>query len=74
MATQDKTVITVENTFNAPVEKVWEYWTQPEHLTHWNNASDDWRSPRAENDFRPGDNFDVKMEQKMGAPGLISEV
>jgi uncharacterized protein YndB with AHSA1/START domain len=28
---KEKTVITVEVTVNAPVEKVWEYWTSPEH-------------------------------------------
>ncbi len=40
METQNKTIITVENTINAPVQKVWEYWTKPEHITKWNNASD----------------------------------
>jgi uncharacterized protein YndB with AHSA1/START domain len=70
MATQDKTVITVENTINAPVEKVWEYWTKPEHITQWNNASDDWHSPYAENDFRTGGTFKVRMEAKDGSAGF----
>ncbi len=30
METQEKTVITIESTINAPVKKVWEYWTKPE--------------------------------------------
>ena len=51
MSTENKTVITVETTVNAPVEKVWEYWSKPEHIIHWNNASDDWHSPHAENDL-----------------------
>ena len=46
METQSTTVITVESTINAPVEKVWEFWSKPEHITKWNNASDDWHTPR----------------------------
>ena len=70
METQDKTIITVENTINAPVEKVWEYWTKPEHITKWCNASDDWHTPRAENDLRPGGSFVSRMEAKDGSMGF----
>jgi uncharacterized protein YndB with AHSA1/START domain len=70
METQNKTVITVANTINAPVEKVWEYWTKPEHITKWNNASDDWHTPRAENDLRVGGNFVARMEAKDGSMGF----
>ncbi|KAA3641397.1 MAG: activator of HSP90 ATPase [Bacteroidetes bacterium] len=27
--------LTIERTFNAPLELVWEAWTQPEHIAHW---------------------------------------
>jgi len=37
---------------DVPVEKVWESWTNPEHIINWNNASPDWYTPRAENDLR----------------------
>ena len=71
METQEKTkVITVESTINAPVEKVWEYWTKPEHITKWNNASDDWHTPRAENDLRVGGSFVTRMEAKDGSFGF----
>jgi uncharacterized protein YndB with AHSA1/START domain len=70
METQEKTIITVENTIDAPVEKVWECWTKPEHITQWNNASDDWHSPRAENDLRPGGNFVYRMEARDGSFGF----
>ncbi|MEP6949046.1 MAG: SRPBCC family protein [Ginsengibacter sp.] len=70
MTTQDKTVIIVENTINAPVEKVWKYWTKPEHITQWNNASDDWHTPRAENDLRIGGSFVSRMEAKDGSFGF----
>src|SRR3954470_23471436 len=65
-----KTTITVENTVNAPVEKVWKYWTSPEHITKWNNASDDWHTPRAENDLREGGKFSARMEAKDGSFGF----
>ena len=70
METQNKTVITVETTINAPIEKVWQYFTKPEHITQWNNASDDWHSPRAENDLRPGGTFVYRMEAKDGSFGF----
>jgi uncharacterized protein YndB with AHSA1/START domain len=70
METMEKTTITVENTVNAPVQKVWEYWTKPEHITQWNNASDDWHTPRAENDLRVGGCFVSRMEAKDGSFGF----
>lgn len=70
METQDKTVITVEATVNAPVEKVWEYWNQPEHITKWASASDEWHTPRAENDLRAGGSFSSRMEAKDGSMGF----
>ena len=65
-----KTIITVETTINAPVLQVWKSWTSPEHIIHWNNASDDWHTPRAENDFRVGGSFLSRMEAKDGSFGF----
>jgi len=42
--------ITVETIVQAPMEKVWEFWTEPEHIVQWAFASDDWEAPTAEND------------------------
>lgn len=61
------TVITVEATVNAPVAKVWEYWTKPEHITQWCQASDDWHAPKAENDVRVGGSFSTTMAAKDGS-------
>lgn len=63
-------MITVEATVNAPVLKVWKFWTSPEHIINWNNASDDWHTPRAENDFRVGGSFLSRMEAKDGSFGF----
>ena len=70
METQSKNVITVEALVNAPVEKVWEYWTKPEHIVKWCNASDDWHTPRAENNLRVGGKFSSRMEAKDGSFGF----
>ena len=70
METKSKTTITVETIVNAPVEKVWEYWTKPQHVTQWNHASDDWHTTYAENDFRPGGKFLSRMEAKDGSVGF----
>jgi len=70
METKDKTVITVETTINAPVKKVWEYWTKPEHITKWCSASPEWHTPSATNDLRAGGNFSSRMEARDGSMGF----
>lgn len=70
METANTKTITVEATINAPAEKVWEYWTKPEHITQWNNASADWHTPHAENDLRTGGSFLSRMEAKDGSFGF----
>ena len=65
--TTDKTAITVEATVKAPVEKVWEHWTKPEHITKWCQASDDWHAPFAENDVRVEGTFKTTMAAKDGS-------
>lgn len=70
MTTAAKTTIAVKTTVKAPVEKVWELWTRPEHITQWNQASDEWHSPRAQNDLRPGGTFSYRMEARDGSFGF----
>jgi|SRR5687767_14914937 len=67
METAEKTAITVEATVNAPVEKVWKYWSAPEHITRWAFASDDWHAPYADNDLRTGGKFKTTMAAKDGS-------
>lgn len=59
--------ITVTVDIDAPVAKVWELWTSPEHIVHWNNASDDWHTPKTENDLRVGGGFVSSMAAKDGS-------
>ena len=70
METIDKTVITVKAGINAPLEFVWKCWTSPGDIIHWNNASEDWHTPRAENDLRTGGKFNSRMEAKDGSFGF----
>ena len=70
METGSNTRITVQNSIKAPVQKVWEYWSKPEHITKWSNASDDWHTPRAENDLREGGKFLSRMESRDGSKGF----
>jgi len=68
-----KTIITVQALVLAPVNKVWECWTNPIHITHWNNASDDWHTPKSENDLRVGGKFLSRMEARDGSMGFDFE-
>ena len=66
----DKQKITIEATINASLAKVWQYYTEPKHITQWNNASDDWHTTRAENDLHKGGKFLSRMEAKDGSFGF----
>ncbi len=70
MNTGNKPRITVVATVNAPIETVWDCWTNPKHITKWNNASDDWHTPHAENDLRVGGKFLSRMESRDGSMGF----
>ncbi|SHM79054.1 SRPBCC family protein [Flavobacterium saccharophilum] len=60
-------MITVQNTINASIEKVWNFWTLPEHITKWSFASPDWHTPFAENDLKEGGKFKSTMAAKDGS-------
>ena len=65
-----KQIITDSTEINAPLERVWNCWTQPGHIVKWNHASDDWHTTRAVNDLRPGGRFESRMEAKDGSFGF----
>lgn len=73
METENKQKITVETIVNAPIEKVWKFWTEPDHIKNWNNASDDWHTTSAENDLQAGGKFASRMEAKDGSFGFDFE-
>lgn len=67
METENATTITVQAHINAPIEKVWKYWNEPQHITQWCAASDDWHAPYAENDLRKDGKFKTTMAAKDGS-------
>jgi uncharacterized protein YndB with AHSA1/START domain len=66
----DQSPISVQTVVNAPIEKIWALWIEPEHITKWNSASDEWHTPHAENDLRPGGKFTSRMKAKDGSVGF----
>ena len=62
--------ISVQTLVNAPIEKVWNCWTEPLHIMQWNQASDDWHTPKAENDLRAGGKFVYHMKAKESESGF----
>ncbi|HVG17170.1 MAG TPA: SRPBCC family protein [Chitinophagaceae bacterium] len=67
MDTANEKTITVETTVQAPVEKVWKSWTDPESIKAWCQASEDWHAPYAENDLIEGGKFKTTMAAKDGS-------
>ena len=66
----EKKTITIQAVINTSVEQVWKLYTEPEHVVKWNNASNDWHTPRAENDLKVGGKFLYRMEAKDGSSGF----
>ena len=69
----EATKITIHATISAGIQKVWNYYTQPEHITKWNFASPDWHCPSASNDMRIGGKHTARMEAKDGSFGFEFE-
>ncbi len=59
--------IQIEVLINAPVEIVWNCFTQAEHIMQWNHAGDDWHCPKAELDLSVGGKFNYQMAAKDGS-------
>ncbi len=67
------TIITVETTIAASIEKIWEHWTNSKHIVNWAFASDDWCAPKATNDLKTGGKFLTRLEAKDGSFGFDFE-
>ncbi|NML21397.1 hypothetical protein HHL16_10960 [Pseudoflavitalea sp. G-6-1-2] len=65
--------ITVTTTIDAGIEKVWNFYTNPDHITKWNFADPSWHCPSASNDMRPGGKYVARMEAKDGSFGFDFE-
>ena len=65
--------ITVETVVKADLNAVWGAWNTPADIQQWNQASDDWHTPRSSVDLREGGKFNVRMEAKDGSEGFDFE-
>lgn len=65
--------IRVSSIVKAPISKVWEKWTKPEHIVKWNSPSPEWHTPRAENDLKENGKFLFRMEARDGSMGFDFE-
>lgn len=65
--------IQIEVAISSPLPKVWQYWTEPNHITKWNFAVPEWCCPRASNDLRVGGKYSARMEAKDGSFGFDFE-
>lgn len=59
--------ITVSTTINASISEVWEKWTNPHHIMHWNFAHESWHCPEATNNLTIGGEFHYLMAAKDGS-------
>jgi uncharacterized protein YndB with AHSA1/START domain len=62
MSEVDTDTVRLERTFDAPVEDVFDAWTNPEVLRRWWAAGPSYRSTGAEVDLRPGGRYRLSME------------
>ncbi|MFN8587335.1 MAG: SRPBCC domain-containing protein [Candidatus Eisenbacteria bacterium] len=62
--------ITVSTVVAAPLQDVWNRYTNPEDIVAWNAASPDWHTTSATVDLRPGGKFSSRMEAKDGSMGF----
>ena len=60
----------VRATIAAPLDQVWEKWTQAAHVVNWNFAHESWCCPRAQVDFCVGGTSSYRMEAKDGSFGF----
>ena len=60
----------IEATIEAPIDEVWERFTDPAQIMEWNAASPDWHTVSAENDLQTGGEFSSRMEAKDGSAGF----
>jgi uncharacterized protein YndB with AHSA1/START domain len=62
--------ITVKTEISASLTQVWNLYTSPAHIIHWNAASPDWHTTSATVDLKVGGQFCYHMAAKDGSFGF----
>ena len=65
--------IKVSAWIEATKEKVWDYYTNPEHIVIWNFADPSWHCPKASNELKVGGKYFARMEARDGSFGFDFE-
>jgi len=64
----NKLIVTAE--INKPINDVWNFFNNPEHIVNWNFAHESWECPSAKNDLKVGGKLEVRMQAKDGSFGF----
>ena len=62
--------INIQASILADKQKVWDYYTLPQHITQWNFADPSWHCPSATNNMKIGGKYSARMEAKDGSFGF----
>jgi uncharacterized protein YndB with AHSA1/START domain len=65
--------ITVETAVKSKLDTVWDAWSNPVDIKHWNAAQDDWHTTESHVDLREGGKFRSRMEAKDRSVGFDFE-
>ena len=65
--TEQETELRVSRRFDAPRDRVFDAWTNPEVLKEWWAVGPDWSTPTADVDVRPGGRYRLSMQEPGGA-------
>ncbi|WP_238394590.1 SRPBCC family protein [Pseudoxanthomonas wuyuanensis] len=71
--TRNPMKITVQTQVRSNIDAVWSAYSNPDDITQWNSASDDWHTPHCRVDLREGGTFSTRMEAKDGSMGFDFE-
>lgn len=67
---KSRKVLIAEIFISDAIKKVWDLWTHPRHIKNWNNTSNEWHTPHAENDLKINGKLFLRMERKDGSEGF----
>jgi uncharacterized protein YndB with AHSA1/START domain len=62
----EETKLVIKRTFDAPVEKVYQAWTDPAKMVQWMSPNVRWRSPAIDIDVKPGGRHNLTMRHSDG--------
>jgi uncharacterized protein YndB with AHSA1/START domain len=65
--------LTISTVVHADLATVWHTWNNPDDITQWNSASEDWHTTRSTVDLREGGTFSSRMDAKDGSMGFDFE-